>query len=534
MYNNYYTEVVKLNLKSDKGKFLLGTILLFSCLLFTQITPVSALETYHINKEWLNNSGFDNSSLWEIDIYGDSGDVNASIAGGEATFTVIGDEGGYILNANPPIAENWTESQNPEFIIPDISGIDETGCYIGHEYLEDPVPNYFGVTGNQTRNFPSMNWVHTVELPVNMSDYVITSASVSAVVNGSGDTNLETPGDTLLSGGYMGVGDYARFSINVADPNDIENYRIAYNKTTTLGKDISGPVGPNTYGQRVYLNDTNLVPVDEDLLILYLTKVLQYDYTNFSIILGIDAYCEDNYPSYDRDTFYDLRIKEFSLNFTYEKRIDQFTTVSYSQTGEIVNATTITNASMSFDYKIDAPWPKASPNSEIHTIINGKLYSETVKLDTFTSDYQTVEFSGIGLKNLLTPNLSITVLFQLYIADEFEFNDSVIISIDNVHFKVSYMIFTPDLIPNPGPNYLWLTVGLAAGLAVVSIVFTAYQTIFKFPVYVRKIRSVRRKIRRGLKARSSNVQSRAEQISKMNKFSLDLDNLEVKSPPKHL
>ena len=87
------------------------------------------------------------------------------------------------------------------------------------------------------------------------------------------------------------------FHVNVADPNNIENYRIAYNKTTTSRTVIyHGSVGPNTYGERVYLNDTDLVPVDEDLLILYLTKVLQYDYTNFSIILGIDAYCEDNYP----------------------------------------------------------------------------------------------------------------------------------------------------------------------------------------------------------------------------------------------
>ncbi len=512
----------------------LGTVLLFSCLLFAQITPVLAKEDYFFNVEWLENTGFDNSSLWVTETLGDDQDVDDAISGGEATFTVIGDEGGYTFHANPPLSDNWTESQNPEFIEPDIYGINETGCYVGHEYLEEPVANYFGVTGNQTRNFPSMNWVHTVELPDNMSDYVITSASVSAIVNGSGDTNLETPGDVLLSSGYIGVGDYARFSINVADPNNIENYRIAYNKTTTLGSDISGSVGPNTYGERVYLNDTYLVPVDEDLLILYLTKILQYDYMNFSIILGIDAYCEDNYPSYDRDTFYDLRIKNFSLSFTYEKKIDQFTTVSYRQTGDVVECTTITNASMSFDYKIDTLWPSTSPNSEIQAIINGKKYSEAVKLSDFDTTTQSVEYFGIGLKNLLTPNLSVTVQFQLYIADEFENTVNYTISIDNVHFRVSYMVFTPDPIPNPPPNYLGLTVGLAAAMVALSTVFILYQTVFKFPVYVRKIRGVRRKIRRGMKTKPLRVQSRSDQVGSINKAKINLDDLEVKSPPKHL
>jgi hypothetical protein len=346
---------------------------------------------------------------------------------------------------------------------------------------------------------------------------------------------LETPGDDISgASGYIGVGDYARFYIHVADPNDIENYRIAYNKTTTLGHDISGPVGANTYGERVYLNDTELVSVDEDLLILYLTKVLQYDYTNFTIILGIDAYCEDNYPSYDRDTFYDLRIKNFSLNFTYEKKIDQFTTVSYSQTGNVVECTTITNASMSFDYKIDTLWTDASPNSEIQTVINGKKYSETVKLNDFVTTPQTVEYFGIGLKDLLTPNLSVTVQFQLYIADEFENTIDYTISIDNIHFRVSYMVFTPDPIPDPPPNYLGLTAGLGGGMVVLSTVFILYQTVFKFPVYVRKIRGVRRKIRRGMRIKPLKVQSRTSQVGSLNKTNLNLDDLAVKSPPKHL
>ncbi len=522
--------MVKLKIKLFKKILLFTTLILFSWFLVSQITPVSAREDYYYDKEWLDNNGFDNSSFWVTETLGDDRDVDDSITGGKATFTIIGDEGGYTFDASPPLIDNWTRTPNPDFIIPDVDDINETGCVIGHEYLEEPVANYFGVTGNQTRNFPSMNWVHNVELPDNMSDYVITSASVSAIVNGSGDTNLETPGDTLLSSGYIGVGDYARFYVRVADPNNIENYRIAYNKTTTLGNDIAGPVGPNTYGDRVYLNDTDLVPVDQDLLKLYLTKVLAYDNHNFSIILGIDAYCEDNYPTYDRDTFYDLRIKNFSLSFTYEKKIDQLTTVSYEQTGDVVTCTTVTNASMSFDYKIDSLWTSASPNSEIQIIINGKKYSETVKLADFTTSDQTVEYYGVALKDLLTPNLSVAVKFQLYIADEFENIADYTISIDNVYFKVSYMVFTPD---PPPINLLGLSIGLASAIAVLSTIFGLYQGIFKFPVHVRKIRHIRRKIRRGTSTRPLKIQARSDQISSINKTKLDFNDLVVKGP-KHL
>ena len=266
---------------------------------------------------------------------------------------------------------------------------------------------------------------------------------------------------------------------------------------------------------RVYLNDTELDPVDQDLLKLYLTKVLAYDNYNFSIILGIDAYCEDNYPTYDRDTFYDLRIKNFSLTFTYEKKIDQLTTVSYEQTGDVVTCTAITNASMSFDYSIDTLWTTDSPNSEIQTIINGKKYSESVNLADFTTTDQTVEYYGVGLKDLLTPNLSISVKFQLYIGDEFENVADYTISIDNVHFKVSYMVFTPD---PPPLNYLGLTAGLGGAVVVLSTGFLLYQTIFKYPIHVRKIRNIRRKIRKGGSTKPLKVQSRTDQISSLNKF----------------
>ena len=47
-----------MKVKSFKKMVLLGTILLFSCLLFAQITPVLAQEDYYYDVEWLGNNGF--------------------------------------------------------------------------------------------------------------------------------------------------------------------------------------------------------------------------------------------------------------------------------------------------------------------------------------------------------------------------------------------------------------------------------------------------------------------------------------------
>ena len=61
--------------------------------------------------------------------------------------------------------------------------------------LKSQLANYFGVDGKPNKEFSKYELGAYCRTSSNMSDYVITSASVSAIVNGSGDTNLETPGD---------------------------------------------------------------------------------------------------------------------------------------------------------------------------------------------------------------------------------------------------------------------------------------------------------------------------------------------------
>ena len=80
------------------------------------------------------------------------------------------------------------------------------------------------------------------------------------------------------------------------------------------------------------IEDTEFSADDMEELIFYLNQILKKDYRNFTITLGIRIFCEDNYGR-DRDTWDNLYIINFSLQFTYEKIIDQYTYISWNQDG---------------------------------------------------------------------------------------------------------------------------------------------------------------------------------------------------------
>ncbi|GAH56816.1 unnamed protein product, partial [marine sediment metagenome] len=62
--------------------------------------------------------------------------------------------------------------------------------------------------------------------------------------------------------------------------------------------------------------------------------------------------------------------KSCDLSFTYERKIDQFSSISWGQDGDkitqITNDTivTINEAKLNFKYKINEDWTELSPNSE--------------------------------------------------------------------------------------------------------------------------------------------------------------------------
>ena len=330
---------------------------------------------------WGDNIDFEDDTSWVSVEQGDVSDVEGFIDQGYGNYLVFGDSGE--IRVDEPLNNvDWSDFNNPEFpISPSHNGSNSAGLWVDHEWNE-------GI--DQTLNTPSIHWKQNVTMPVNMSDYIITSASLEVVFNatvtaqGSNPSQphiggIERPGD--YTEGFnpptdtqFGIGDFATFYVLISDVENNKKFQIASNQTTDLGQDTPEI---NNY------SDTLLDVIPEDVLISYLTSVLESDNFNFTITLGIDIYCEDNEYNVDIDTWDSLVMRSFNLSFTFKKRINQFTTVSWEQVGAQIsgNDTQITDAKLNFDYKINQTWPYlSSPNSEIRIFINNKMYNETIKL----------------------------------------------------------------------------------------------------------------------------------------------------------
>ncbi|KKM17310.1 hypothetical protein LCGC14_1677060, partial [marine sediment metagenome] len=183
--------------------------------------------------------------------------------------------------------------------------------------------------------------------------------------------------------------------------------------------------------------------IPENVLINLLTAVLQTDNYNFTITLGIDLYCEDNVFGGDVDTWDSLIIRTFNLTFTYEKRIDQFTSLSWNQIGDKITGSNIDilNATLNFKYKIDKNWTTSSPNSEIRVYINNRIHTETVKLSIAKTSFQDIKTGGFYVTDLVRAvgiGVNISVSIKIYLADTFSLNETTTISIDNASLLISY------------------------------------------------------------------------------------------------
>ncbi len=137
--------------------------------------------------QWLNDPSFDsNNEYWTPISEGDTTDVNASIHSGQAEFEILGDKRTYSLIADPPLAMNWSERNNPEYPNrPQVYGITSDGCRVSHLYNDQTAITH-----------PSIHWERNISLPVNMSDYIITSASIDVVVNATASLDIDREGDT--------------------------------------------------------------------------------------------------------------------------------------------------------------------------------------------------------------------------------------------------------------------------------------------------------------------------------------------------
>ena len=314
-------------------------------------------------KQWLNNTNFDYEASWVSIEQGDKSDVDGFIGQGYGNYIVFGDSGEKRID-EPLNNGDWEDFNNPEFpISPNNNGSNSAGLWVDHEWNE-------GI--DQTLNTPSIHWKQNITMPINMSDYMITSASLEVIFNatvtakGSNPSQphiggIERPGDYTEginppTDTQFGIGDFATFYVLISDVENNYVFQVASNQTTDLGQDNPEV---NNY------SDTLLNIIPEEVLISYLTSVLESDNFNFTITLGIDIYCEDNEYNVDIDTWDSLIMRSFNLTFTYKKRINQFTAISLEQAGKQISGESvqITNARLNFDYKINQTWPYiSSPN----------------------------------------------------------------------------------------------------------------------------------------------------------------------------
>ncbi len=433
--------------------------------------------------EWLVNTGFDESiEPWFYSIEGDSSDVKATFSPGQANLEITGDQGYFSEISGTPTSDYWLNVTNPAFpSLPDFHGIDEYGCDVNHTWIDPDDPN----------QSPSVLWQRNITMPVNMADYVITSASISTVFNASVITSpgnaggIESHNDTPPQDDDY---DSARFYVLISDLEDNEKHEVAWYQTIDLGQD-SGPEISN-------ITDSLMNTVVEEALIFYLTSLFERDNYHFKVTLGIRIKCVDNY-NFDNDQWNSLRIKSCNLSFSYIKKINQFTSVSWNQIGNNLTGENlqITGANLKFKYKIDQNWPmELSPNSEIKVLLNNNSHEETLKLNLAQTNFSEAKQGGFNVTKLILKNVNIGLSIQVYLADEFLLNRSIVISIDDVSLVISYIEIRSDIFGEPEIFRLLAIIAVIAG-GIVATYFVLYQRIFKYPLPVRKVRKYKKTLR---------------------------------------
>jgi len=385
----------------------------------------SSAETVY-NQEWLKNNDFSTQDYWNSakGAQGDNSSVDANISGAVANFKVIGDD--QIKEISTTLNDgSWKKFRNDIFLYPDTAIINADGCYVSHDYDEDV---------NQTRNYHSVHWKKNISMGSDMSKYIINSASIEAIFNATVNLNVDTANDNFTI--QYGIGDFATFYVLISDLDFTNPYRVANNKTSNLGQDSPAITT---------ILDKPIETADEEDIITALSSSLDKDlnHSNFTITLGIDIYCEDNGPpSNDHDTWEALLIKSFNLTFSYKRKVEKFSSVSWNQIGNTISGTNVhvSDANLKFRYRIDQDWPTSlSPFSEIRIIINNNQYPETVRLSTATTSWQDAKVGGFDVTNLIEKNTNISVSLQVFVANTFSLDNNITISIDDVYLNITYV-----------------------------------------------------------------------------------------------
>ena len=451
----------------------------------------------HSNILWIQNPTFEEPvNPWFSSSEGDSSDVFTSTSPNQGNLIIKGETHEKQVLLNTATQSNWKAFNKSDLVIVPNNGygVDDDGVYCSHDWNED--------SGGQPYNTPRMHWKINVNMSVDMEDYIITSASFQAIINATVNQDIDTPGDSIARWipptterilNQFVIYDYAQFYVEISnlDVDELNTYRIAFNQTLTLGNEattnyyIEGLIGTKS----------------EQAIIDALNNVLKVDpgHNNFTIVLGIYMYCEDNYSGTDRDQWEDLRFKTLNLSFTYKKKIDQFTSVSWNQELDEVSGSNvqITGADLNFKYKIDQNWTESSQNSQIWILINDRKFETISLIDyIYSPSFQEAKSDGYDITSKILPYENFTLSIQVFLAEDFGLENNITISITDVYLYISYTETFPDIFSEP-----WIFTGLfiIAVFAATALggYLIAYQTYLKYPVPVRKVRKYRKTLSSG-------------------------------------
>ncbi len=236
----------------------------------------------------------------------------------------------------------------------------------------------------------------------------------------------------------------------------------------------------------------------------FLSAVLNVDQKNFMVIVGIDIMCEDSFAT-DADLFDMLRIKSISLNFTYEKQINQGTYLELKQEGDRLSGanTYIQSARMWYKYKADDDWVASSPNSEYRVLINGIPHTEIKRFSQANTSFQDINEDGMDVTKIVLKEQNILVAIQFYLADLFYLDKNITLYVTDLQLEIVWVevVFNPPppppQVPEPGPDYTPVIRGLLATIAGMITLAIVYQLHWKYPPKIRKLRAIRRKLNSG-------------------------------------
>ncbi len=473
---------------------------------------------YYYNIPWLSNGDFSSQGSWYLSQEGgDSSDISQSISGGTANFIIKGEEKEFSEISGTPKYGDWNKTNNPYFsAYPDYSNIISGGMFVSH---------YFNEEANQN---PAVRWERIVTLDDDMSNYDISSVSLDIIVNATvttdGSDGIEGIGDIDKVADYK-TGDYIRFTAWISDVDNKNRYRVAWNQThEALGDDGTSGIMENTRLNTVSQND----------FIRYLTSVLSTDNHQFKIIIEIRIHCEDNIVTNEADRFDSIYINEVNLSFTYVNRVNALTKASWNQDGPTfssvkyneTNNITLLGASLTFNYRISESWPTSdSPNTQIIIFINNNQNPITTYLEKATTGWRTETFNVMPLISVGVDYVNFTI--QLYLGDTFGLNRPITVYIDNVNLMISYQEIGIIKSPPPGIDWTPATIILSLGILAALMGLVAYVLYFQFPPLVRKVRSLRRKIKRGRSLKKPvEVENRETLIKKAIKEQLDVLKIE--------